>query len=158
MSQRALSAAVMLGVVVLALLLFGCGQQSSAVDEEQEQASERSQPAASRPKPPAGVENIDVGPAGYHIIGNWDYDKSLGTPPAGGPHNDVWQNCGFYDEPVRDENAVHSLEHGAVWITYLPDLPQDEIEVLRDLAESNGFVLVSPYPDQVSPRRSHRLG
>jgi hypothetical protein len=151
MSQRALSAAVMLGVVVLALLLFGCGQQSSAVDEEQEQASERSQPAASRPKPPAGVENIDVGPAGYHIIGNWDYDKSLGTPPAGGPHNDVWQNCGFYDEPVRDENAVHSLEHGAVWITYLPDLPQDEIEVLRDLAESNGFVLVSPYPDQDSP-------
>ena len=150
MSQRALSAAVMLEVLVLAAVLFGCGQQSSTV-EEQEQASERSQPAASRPKAPAGVENIDVGPAGYHVVGNVDYEQDLGTPPAGGPHNDVWQNCGFYDDPVRDENAVHSLEHGAVWITYLPDLPQDEIEVLRALAEINGYVLVSPYPDQNSP-------
>jgi hypothetical protein len=150
MSQRALSAAVMPGMIALALLLFSCGQQNSAV-EEQPQASERSQPAASRPEPPAGVENIDVGPAGYHVVGNVDYEQDLGTPPAGGPHNDVWQNCGFYDKPVRDENAVHSLEHGAVWITYLPSIPQDEIEVLRDLTESNGYVLVSPYPDQNSP-------
>jgi hypothetical protein len=150
MSQKALSAAVLPGMIVLALLLFSCGQQNSAV-EEQPQASERSQPAASRPEPPAGVENIDVGPAGYHVVGNVDYEQDLGTPPAGGPHNDVWQNCGFYDEPVRDENAVHSLEHGAVWITYQLELPQDEIEVLRELAEGNGYVLVSPYPDQNSP-------
>ena len=34
-----------------------------------------------------------------------------------GEHNPVWQNCGFYNKPVRDESAVHSLEHGAVWIT-----------------------------------------
>jgi hypothetical protein len=73
------------------------------------------------------------------------------TPPAGGAHNDVWQNCGFYDEPITDEVAVHSLEHGAVWITYTPDVPQDEIERLRDLSEGNDFVLVSPYPDQGSP-------
>ena len=102
--------------------------------------------------PPAGViKHIDVGPPGMHITGNVDYDQSLGTPPAGGPHNPVWQNCGFYTEPIRDENAVHSLEHEAVWITYQPDLPQEELERLRDLAQSNSYVLVSPYPDQGSP-------
>src|SRR5512134_555969 len=45
------------------------------------------------------------------------------TPPAGGVHDDTWQNCGIYDQPVRNEDAVHSLEHGAVWLAYLPDLP-----------------------------------
>jgi hypothetical protein len=52
---------------------------------------------------------------------------------------------------VRDENAVHSLEHGAVWITYQPDLPQEQIGKLRDLAQSNRFLLISPYPDLPAP-------
>jgi hypothetical protein len=98
--------------------------------------------------PPGEVQTYDVGPAGDHTQGDVDYAQ---TPPAGGAHNDVWQNCGFYDEPITDEVAVHSLEHGAVWITYTPDVPQDEIERLRDLSEGNDFVLVSPYPDQGSP-------
>jgi hypothetical protein len=98
--------------------------------------------------PPGEVQTYDVGPAGDHTQGDVDYAQ---TPPAGGAHNDVWQNCGFYDEPITDEVAVHSLEHGAVWITYTPDVPQDEIERLRDLSEGNDYVLVSPYPDQGSP-------
>ena len=52
---------------------------------------------------------------------------------------------------MRDENAVHSLEHGAVWITYQPDLPQEQIGKLRDLAQSNRFVLISPYPALPAP-------
>jgi Protein of unknown function (DUF3105) len=98
--------------------------------------------------PPDDVQTYDVGQAGDHTQGDVDYAQ---TPPAGGAHNDIWQNCGFYDEPITDEVAVHSLEHGAVWITYTPDVPQDEIERLRDLSEGNDFVLVSPYPDQGSP-------
>ena len=94
--------------------------------------------------PPGGVQTYDVGPGGEHTEGAVDYAQ---TPPVGGEHNPIWQNCGFYEEPVRSETAVHSLEHGAVWITYSPDLPQDEIERLRDLAQSNDYVLVSPYPD-----------
>jgi len=93
---------------------------------------------------PDDVKTYDVGPAGKHTTGDVDYEQ---TPPAGGPHNPVWQNCGYYDKPVRDENAVHSLEHGAVWITYSPDLPQNQVNELKDIAESQSYVLVSPYPD-----------
>jgi hypothetical protein len=72
-------------------------------------------------------------------------------PPVGGVHSAVWQNCGTYDQPVRNENAVHSLEHGAVWLTYRPDLPAASIETLRSLARGHGHVLLSPYPDLPQP-------
>src|SRR5215204_2873520 len=97
---------------------------------------------------PEGVKTYDVGPAGRHTEGDVDYEQ---TPPAGGPHNPIWQNCGFYDKPVRDENAVHSLEHGAVWIAYSPDLPQDQVTELQNTAQSQSYVLVSPYPGLDSP-------
>lgn len=67
-------------------------------------------------------------------------------PPVGGTHHPSWQNCGFYSMPIQSENAVHSLEHGAVWITYSPDLPQDEIGLLRERADEP-LILVSPMED-----------
>ncbi len=98
--------------------------------------------------PPGEVQSFDVGPANQHTQADVDYEQN---PPVGGEHNPVWQNCGYYSEPISDENAVHSLEHGAVWITYSPDLPQDEVELLRDTAESQTFVLVSPREGLPSP-------
>jgi hypothetical protein len=97
---------------------------------------------------PDDVKTYDVGPAGKHTSANVDYEQS---PPVGGAHNPVWQNCGYYDKPVRDENAVHSLEHGAVWITYSPDLPQDQVTELQNTAQSRTYILVSPYPGLESP-------
>jgi len=73
------------------------------------------------------------------------------TPPVGGVHSSVWQNCGIYDQPVHNENAVHSLEHGAVWITYQPDLPAASIEHIRSLARGHDHVLVTPYPNLPKP-------
>jgi hypothetical protein len=68
-------------------------------------------------------------------------------PPVGGPHNPTWLQCGIYDEEQQNENAVHDLEHGAVWITYDPGFTTDaEVEALRDTARERGsYVLVSPY-------------
>jgi hypothetical protein len=51
-------------------------------------------------------------------------------PPVGGPHNPVWMNAGVYTKPVPTERAVHNLEHGAVWITYDPNLPKAEVKLL----------------------------
>ncbi len=99
-------------------------------------------------EPPEGVKSFEVGQNAEHIEGNLDYAQS---PPVGGNHNPVWQNCGFYEEPIRDENGVHSMEHGAVWITYSPNLPQGQVDKLRDLAGSQIYALVSPYPGLGSP-------
>jgi len=73
------------------------------------------------------------------------------TPPMGGPHASTWQNCGIYTTPVEAQYAIHSMEHGAVWITYSPDLSADQITMLEGLVRGENYMLVSPYPEQDSP-------
>ncbi len=77
-----------------------------------------------------------------HLPGPIKYDR---MPPPGGPHSAVWMNCGIYDQPVPTEMAVHSLEHGAVWITYRPDLPRADVLALRALAGGQTHVLIAPW-------------
>ena len=83
-----------------------------------------------------------------HTNGTVEYAQ---VPPVGGEHNPAWQNCGVYSQPVNNENAVHSLEHGAIWITYQPDLPASELEELQRLTRQSGYRLLSPYPDLPAP-------
>jgi uncharacterized lipoprotein YbaY len=82
-----------------------------------------------------------------HVGGTVQYDR---VPPAGGPHNPTPLNCGVYTEPVPNENAVHSLEHGSVWITYQPTLPADQVATLTRLVVSHyvgpeRYLILSPY-------------
>lgn len=74
-------------------------------------------------------------------------------PPIGGPHHPAWQDCNgeVYAEPVVNEHAVHSLEHGAVWITYRPDLPADQVGALADRVSGTEKLFMSPYPDLDAP-------
>lgn len=90
---------------------------------------------------PAGTEEYEVASAS-HVSDDVDYPQ---RPPAGGDHDAAWQNCGSYREPVREENAVHSLEHGAVWITYQPGLATDAVKALEGLAGGETHVLVTPF-------------
>jgi hypothetical protein len=66
------------------------------------------------------------------------------TPPAGGEHHPTWLNCGVYSEPVPNVYAVHSLEHGAVWVTYDPNLSADTLAALREYLPST-YVVLSPF-------------
>jgi len=72
-------------------------------------------------------------------------------PPVGGLHSATWQNCGIYDQPISIENAVHSLEHGAMWIAYQPELSPDDVQSLQNKARGENYVLLSPYPGLKSP-------
>jgi len=81
------------------------------------------------------------------------------TPPVGGDHNATWMNCGVYDKPVPTERAVHNLEHGAIWITYQPSLPQSTVDQLRafeskqTIVSKTGsrYVDVTPFPGLPAP-------
>ncbi|MBN8590608.1 MAG: DUF3105 domain-containing protein [Anaerolineae bacterium] len=72
-------------------------------------------------------------------------------PPMGGTHNQVWQNCGVYETLIRSDLAVHSLEHGAVWITYHPELQLEQVEKLREITRGGSHRLLSPFPGLASP-------
>jgi len=72
-------------------------------------------------------------------------------PPSYGAHYSAWQNCGIYNQPVELGNALHSLEHGAVWLTYSPELSESQVAELQGFARGHDFVLMSPYPDQPVP-------
>lgn len=102
---------------------------------------------------PEGTEIVAV-PEALHVDGEIDYDEAV---PAGGTHNPIWLNCGVYDAPVREENAVHSLEHGAVWITYNETITGDDVEAVERLGR-RARVIVSPVPGQESPVQATSWG
>ncbi|MFD4423188.1 DUF3105 domain-containing protein [Agromyces sp. NPDC058484] len=128
-------AAAVVGVVVVGLLITSIvlTPQPASYDAGSEGAEVE------------GVETFE-NPAG-HVEGAVDYAQ---TPPAGGEHNPAWLNCGVYTEPVPNENAVHSLEHGAVWVTYDPDLAAGELEALTSKLPST-YVVLSPFDGLPSP-------
>jgi hypothetical protein len=83
-----------------------------------------------------------------HVTGPVKYPTS---PPDYGNHNPNWQRClgDVYDAPIANENAVHSLEHGAVWITYDPaKLSAAQVQTLASTyVKGQDFTLMSPYPN-----------
>jgi hypothetical protein len=87
---------------------------------------------------------------GEHTDEPVHYDQ---VPPAGGPHDPVWDDCGVYDAPPRNENAVHDLEHGTVWITYRPGLSPADVQKLTDALDTvkSGKIMLSPYPGLPAP-------
>ena len=99
-------------------------------------------PPATTVPPPEGVETFSV-TAGHSA----DPIVYTQVPPVGGVHNPTWQTCTFYDHAVPNETAVHSLEHGAIWITYRPDLPADELAVLARLGRDRSGILVSKWEE-----------
>lgn len=118
----AVTAAVVVGGIALVVVSRGGGGGSGA-------------------DAPAGTETFDY-PSRNHVQGSVAYDR---TPPAGGDHAGVWQNCGSYPDPIVPEQGVHSMEHGAVWITYRADLEASDVDRVRSLADGETFVLVSPW-------------
>ncbi|MCK1821028.1 DUF3105 domain-containing protein [Streptomyces sp. XM83C] len=74
-------------------------------------------------------------------------------PPVGGDHNPVWADCNgtVYTKPVKNENAVHSLEHGAVWVTYTDKAAKADVEALAAKVKKTPYTLMSPYEKQDAP-------
>lgn len=99
---------------------------------------------------PGGIEGLETFsyPGGDQRSGSLVYAQ---LPPAGGPHNALWQSCGVYSQPVYNEYAVSSLARGALWITYRPELGAAQRAALLVLAKATPNTLLSPVPDQDRP-------
>ncbi|MER6566453.1 DUF3105 domain-containing protein [Streptomyces sp. NPDC001093] len=74
-------------------------------------------------------------------------------PPVGGNHNPIWATCDgtVYTKPLQDENAVHSLEHGAVWVTYTSKANKADVDALAARVKKTPYSLMSPYENQAAP-------
>ncbi|HEV7203816.1 MAG TPA: DUF3105 domain-containing protein [Jatrophihabitans sp.] len=86
-----------------------------------------------------------------HVTGSITYDSS---PPVGGNHNGFWADCTgtVYPKAIANENAVHMLEHGAVWITYNPTtLSAAELTKLKTYVSGVNMLALSPYPNLKTP-------
>ncbi|MFJ1804149.1 DUF3105 domain-containing protein [Streptomyces sp. NPDC088180] len=95
-----------------------------------------------------GLKSWDAAKLGRrHVTGSVDYPMK---PPVGGDHNQSWMNCDgdVYEKALPDVNAVHSLEHGAVWVTYNGKAADAEVAALAERVEKTPFTLMSPYAGQ----------
>ena len=131
-------------VVLIAVGIIGYGVFAST-----QSSKESGTPWAERAAKISGIVNYRTNAdksltAQDHVAGPQTYKIS---PPVGGAHNVRWQNCqgSVYDAPIPKEHAVHSMEHGAVWITYRPALPADQVKKLADRVEGKDYMLMSPY-------------
>lgn len=117
--------------MVAALVMAGCssGTDSPSTSDRQWQDQVETQKGLSQ----------------EHVATKVDYPS---RPPAGGAHSAQWQNCGFFTQPVADEAAVHSLEHGAAWFTWQGSLNQSQRSFIQQFVDGNEWVLASPYPEQ----------
>ena len=132
-------------VVVALLIVSACSNDTSESATTPETVPDVS--ASVPPSEPAGTATFaDLEQT--HIDTPVDYEQ---TPPVGGPHSAVWQTCQFYDVEIPKERGVHSLEHGAVWITFDPGLAAADIAVLAQFAEDGDEVLVSPFSGLPAP-------
>jgi uncharacterized protein DUF3105 len=88
-----------------------------------------------------------------HLTGGATLGPNPVLTPAGGLHDASPLRAGNYDDPVSDGNAIHSLEHGFVWITYQPDQISDaELDTLEDIASDFGRdTILSPRLENAFP-------
>ncbi|WP_416978717.1 DUF3105 domain-containing protein [Streptomyces sp. T028] len=74
-------------------------------------------------------------------------------PPVGGDHDPVWLNCNgdVYTEAVNNMNAVHALEHGAVWVTYTSKADKADVDALAAKVKKTPYTFMSPDDKQADP-------
>ena len=128
-------------VIVAGLVGWGAYAINNANEKEE-------QKAAAAKKPVQGEKTWDAKKLGRnHVKTAVDYPMN---PPVGGDHNQAWMTCDgtVYTKPLANENAVHSLEHGAVWVTYNDKATDADIKTLSDKVSKTPYTLMSPDKDQ----------
>lgn len=156
--ERSIPWALIAGAAALLLIagvIFGYVYQRWSAQRDASAAVAAFQPTAQNPDPSKKIPGVMTADyqAQQHVTPDQRvaYDKS---PPFGGPHDGVWAACTgiVYQTPVRSENMVHSLEHGAVWIAYNPDtISGAALEQLTARTDGKPYTMLSPYPGLDSP-------
>jgi len=135
-----IAAALVVVVFAVAVIWYAVGQVDKANADKITSADQI-----------AGLKTYKYAAGQNHVTTPVSYKES---PPVGGPHDPNWADCTgtVYSVDIRHENAVHSMEHGAVWITYNPDkLSKADVATLGKLVDGVTHRLMSPYKGLDAP-------
>jgi hypothetical protein len=112
-------------------------------------------PAAQRAAANAGCTEVEQpassAPGGQHLQSGQSYTYP-DTPATSGFHDPspLPDDPKVYDTQPTETKAVHSLEHGAVFVYYLPEsaggIGQDIVDRLAEIARADTATFLAPYP------------
>ncbi|MFB6785748.1 DUF3105 domain-containing protein [Streptomyces olivaceus] len=137
-------------VVVVGLVAGGVVLVRSQSDDSSDEAAAEGKASGKFVTGEDGVRTWDGDLGRNHVTKKVSYPVE---PPVGGDHNQVWMNCNgdVYTKPLENEHAVHSLEHGAVWVTYTDEAPKADVEKLAAKVKQTPYSLMSPDDGQKDP-------
>ena len=125
---------VVVFIAILAVLIVGYRLVTKKTPEEiafQEEIKEVSLEGK--------VEELEV--EGANHVGAGQTVSYSTNPPTSGSH---WTNPAdwrFFDKSLPDEQLVHNIEHGGIWISY-KGLSSENIDRLKDIAKNNSNSVV----------------
>ncbi|WP_367041244.1 DUF3105 domain-containing protein [Streptomyces sp. Je 1-332] len=141
---------ITLSAVVVAALVVGGVVLFQQADDDSGTAADGN--AASKFETTADGEKVwDAKKLGRtHVTKDVSYAM---TPPVGGDHDQAWMNCNgdVYQDEIPERHAVHSLEHGAVWVTYNEKAKAADLKKLEQKVKQTPYSLMSPVKDQKDP-------
>lgn len=137
-------------VVVVAGLVVGGVFLVRSQSDDSENAASDSKNSGRFVTGKDGVKKWEGTLARNHVTKSVSYPV---TPPVGGDHNPVWMNCNgdVYTKEINNTNAVHSLEHGAVWVTYNSKAGKADVDALAAKVKKTPYTLMSPVDGQKDP-------
>ncbi|MBT2468555.1 DUF3105 domain-containing protein [Streptomyces sp. ISL-66] len=113
-----------------------------------DQQNKKDEKVAAAKAPVDGEQTWDAAKLGRkHVDTPVKYEMN---PPVGGDHSPRWMNCNgdVYKNQLPEVNAVHSLEHGAVWVTYNEKADGADVEKLAGTVAKTPYTLMSPDKEQ----------
>jgi hypothetical protein len=142
-------------VVLFAGAVFGYAMLRGNENDAAQEALAPYVPSAENRDPSTKIAGVVAQPftGGQHVTPNQQVAYTH-SPAMGGAHDGYWATCmgTVYDRPVRQENMVHSMEHGALWIAYNPNqVSGAALDTLRAKVEGQPYSMISPYPGLDQP-------
>lgn len=92
-------------------------------------------------KPVEGTVDFDV-VSREHIASGTPGSGYNSDPPTSGPHWPAPVKNGVYDNELADEQLIHNLEHGHVWVLYRPDVSDEVKNRLKEIVEGDNWKVV----------------
>ena len=97
---------------------------------------------------PAAVSKAVEGTVDYPIIGREHITQGTAVstynsnPPSSGSHWPSPAKNGIYDTQLADEQLIHDLEHGYIWISYKSDVSDDVKGELKKIVNDDNWKIV----------------